>query len=154
MVTLFFNEGLALFHAQARDAREAIHLGSELLLEAGCVVRDFERHVWEREKQFPTGLDTEYTGVAIPHTDSAYVRQSQIAFVSLSAPVEFRFMADAGQIVQVGLVLVLAMSRPHEQVEMLSSLMTLISSSESVATLCECSSTEELKRVLARHGIR
>lgn len=151
---MFFNEGLALFRARARDAREAIHLGSELLLESGCVTADFEQHVWERETQYPTGLDTDCMGIAIPHTDSAYVHRSQIAFVSLSSPVEFRFMADSSKIVRAGLVLVLAMSQPHEQVEMLSALMALVSDSKNVAALYECSSSDELCCILAQHGIQ
>lgn len=151
---MFFNEGLACFHARPRDAREAIHLGAQLLLDAGCVTDDFERHVLEREQQFPTGLDVEPVGVALPHTDCAYVRRSQIAFVSLAEPVEFRFMADAQQRVSVGLVLVLAMSEPHEQVETLSALMALISDPHDVAALRSCSTNDELMDVLSQHGVR
>lgn len=151
---MFFDEGLTCFHARVHDAREAIHLGTQLLLDAGCVTSDFEGHVLEREGQFPTGLDVAPVGVALPHTDCAYVRRSQIAFVSLATPVEFGFMADAKRRVRVGLVLVLAMSQPHEQVETLSALMSLISNPDEVASLCSCSTNSELMDMLSRHSIR
>lgn len=148
-----FNEKLSLFHARAANAGEAIHLGSQLLLDAGAVKEDFESHVLAREEEFPTGLAAEPVGAAIPHTDSAYVNWSQIAFVSLDEPVDFRFMADRDQIVRVGLVFVIAMAHAHEQVDTLSALMGLLSEPDAVEDLMACSSPNELSAILARYDL-
>lgn len=150
---MFFNEGLAAFGAHAESAQEVIHLGSQLLLDAGAVKPDYEEHVLEREKSFPTGLDVGFAGIAIPHTDSAYVNRSQIAFVSLDEPVEFRFMADDSQIVQVTIAFVIAMSQPHEQVEILSNLMALAGNEDAIRRLQACTTVDELHAILAENGI-
>lgn len=150
---MLFNEKLARFHVRADSARQAICLGSRMLLEAGDVKGEFERHVLEREVLFPTGLDVQPVGVAIPHTDSIYVNHSQMAFVSLRRPVEFRYMADKDRIVRVGMVFVLAMAHSHEQVDTLSALMGLFAREETVSELYECASSVELTALLQRNGI-
>lgn len=150
---MMFDEKLVLFHERVANASEAIHLGSQLLLDAGAVREDFESHVLAREEEFPTGLVTEPVGVAIPHTDSAYVNRSQIAFVSLEEPVNFRFMVDRDRIVRVGLVFVIAMAHAHEQVDTLSALMELFSEPDAVGSLMACSSPDELSEVLVRYDL-
>lgn len=150
---MFFDQGLASFHAHAESPEDVIHLGSQLLLKAGDVKPDFEEHVLRREEAYPTGLDTGVAGVAIPHTDSQYVNHSQIAFVSLDKPVEFRFMADASQSVNVTLAFVIAMSQPHEQVETLSNLMGLLGSERAIEQLRACSDVPELQEILHANGI-
>lgn len=151
---MFFDQGLATFHAKAESSTEVIHLGSQLLLDAGDVKPDFEENVLRREETYPTGLDTGVVGVAIPHTDSQFVNRSQIAFVSLDKPVEFRFMADKSQPVAVTLAFVIAMSQPHEQVETLSNLMGLFGNEDAARQLQACSSVDELHKILRANGIQ
>ena len=43
----------------------------------------------KREAVFPTGLMINGIGVAIPHTDSQYVKRSQVGFLSLTDPLPF-----------------------------------------------------------------
>ncbi|OFK23961.1 PTS sugar transporter subunit IIA [Olsenella sp. HMSC062G07] len=150
---MLFDKKLARFHIRADSAELAIHAGAQLLLEAGDVKTEFEQHVLKREKQFPTGLDTQPVGVAIPHTSSDYVNNSQIAFVSLEKPVEFHFMADTKRIIRVGMVFLLAMSKDHEHVDTLSTIMELFASEKTISELYACSSSTDLTELFLRHNI-
>ena len=67
----------------------------------------------EREKVFPTGLQIDDKGVAIPHTDMEHVNRSAIAIASLKNPVSFYQMGtspDEGEVVSVKLVIMLAIT--------------------------------------------
>ncbi|AUI35075.1 PTS system galactitol-specific transporter subunit IIA (plasmid) [Enterococcus faecium] len=54
----------------------------------------FLEGITNREQEFPTGLEVNQIGFAIPHTDSAHVNSSQICFASLKEPLVFSDMTD------------------------------------------------------------
>ncbi|MDP9859300.1 mannitol/fructose-specific phosphotransferase system IIA component (Ntr-type) [Olsenella profusa DSM 13989] len=150
---MFFDDKLAAFHASARNAQDVIHIGSQLLLDAGDVKPDFEENILKREQDYPTGLEIGYTGVAIPHTDSRFVNKSQIAFVSLKKPVVFRYMIDRDKAVQAILVFIIAMSQPHEQADALGDLVGMLSNQKAVKCLQACTSMEMLEAILTENHI-
>ena len=150
---MFFDEGLAIFHAPVRSARDVIHIGSQLLLDSDDVKPDFEENILRREQDYPTGLEIGQTGVAIPHTDSCFVNKSQIAFISPEKPVAFRHMVDRDRIVQVTLVFLIAMSQPHEQANALSSLVDMLSNQEAAKRLQTCTNMRMLKAILSENNL-
>ena len=109
--------------------------------------------LWEREKEYPTGLLVNQTGFAIPHTDSERVNKSQICFLSLDEPIEFEDMVDKSHKISVELVFMLAMAQPHEQVNTLQNLIALFQDDEKVAKLKECNTEKELMQILNASGI-
>lgn len=60
------------------------------MFEKGYVKSTYIDAVLEREKTLPTGLDIGEMCVAIPHTDSKHVNESNVALAVLKNPVEFR----------------------------------------------------------------
>lgn len=69
----------------------------------------------EREQEFPTGLDVDGYGVAIPHTPVEHVNKTAIAVAILENPVEFTAMGTDDEFVQVKLVMMLAIAgKPGE----------------------------------------
>lgn len=64
------------------------------MFEKGYVKSTYIDAVLEREKTLPTGLDIGEMCVAIPHTDSKHVNESNVALAVLKNPVEFRNMID------------------------------------------------------------
>nr|6MTO_T Chain T, VRC42 epitope T117-F scaffold [Human immunodeficiency virus 1]6MTQ_T Chain T, VRC42 epitope T117-F scaffold [Human immunodeficiency virus 1] len=79
------------------------------LINDGMVVSDFADHVITREQNFPTGLPVEPVGVAIPHTDSKYVRQNAISVGILAEPVNFEDAGGEPDPVPVRVVFMLAL---------------------------------------------
>lgn len=150
---MIFDQRLAALHVKASTTEEVIRLGSSLLLNIGDVYDNYCEHVLERERVFPTGLITPGLGVAMPHTDSKYVKHSQIAVVSLKEPVSFKYMADTSADVPVSIAFVIAMSQPHEQVEALSNLSKAFEDPQVLESLYACECVDEFARIFLTHGI-
>jgi Phosphotransferase system mannitol/fructose-specific IIA domain (Ntr-type) len=150
---MFFDRDIMLFHLEAANSTDIISRIATRLTDAGIVKPDFGEHVLEREAKYPTGLQTKALGVAIPHTDSTYVNQSQIAFASLKNPVRFKDMTDSNKEIEVSLVFMIAMSKPHEQMTLLSNLMTLFQNGSALIKLLQSNDIAEVKGVLKENSI-
>ena len=119
----------------------------EKLYLSGCVKSSFLDGITTREAEYPTGLEFNGIGFAIPHTDSVNVNKSQICFASLDEPVIFQDMTDKSHNIEVNLVFMLAMAVPHEQVETLQNLMALFTDDEKVKRLRELSSKRRFYQI-------
>ncbi|WMB29516.1 PTS sugar transporter subunit IIA [Streptococcus didelphis] len=131
--------------SQINSATEALDYLSRKLLEADLVEKSFPQAIKDRELIFPTGLQFEGYGVAIPHTDSQHVKQTQIALMTLEKPVVFTQMASSDQEVSVQIVIMLAIKEAHSQVEMLQKLMTLLQDKELVNDILSCRADQKQK---------
>lgn len=150
---MFFDERIALFNVEASSSEEVIKIAADELYKRGIVKENFYEHVMLREKEFPTGLATDKYGVAIPHTDSKYVNRSQIEFISLKSPVKFKNMGNVSEDVEVTHVFMIAMSKPHEQSEILVKLMKMFADEELMQKMHECSSDSEYESILKEKGL-
>lgn len=150
---MFFDERIALFNVEASSSEEVIKIAADELYKTGIVKENFYEHVMLREKEFPTGLATDKYGVAIPHTDSKYVNRSQIEFISLKSPVKFKNMGNVSEDVEVTHVFMIAMSKPHEQSEILVKLMEMFADEELMQKMHECSSDSEYESILKEKGL-
>ncbi|KXB38128.1 MULTISPECIES: PTS sugar transporter subunit IIA [Lactobacillales] len=150
---MFFDQELCLFHIKPKDQTQLFEKMYKKLYLAGCVKTSFLDGIMTRESEYPTGLEFNSVGFAIPHTDSIHVNKSQICFASLDKPVVFQDMTDKNNNIEVNLVFMLAMAAPHEQVETLQNLMTLFTDDQKVKQLRELSSQEEFIKLLNNSGI-
>ena len=150
---MFFDERIALFNVEASSSEEVIKIAADELYKRGIVKENFYEHVMLREKEFPTGLATDKYGVAIPHTDSKYVNRSQIEFISLKSPVKFKNMGNVSEDVEVTHVFMIAMSKPHEQSEILVKLMEMFADEELMQKMHECSADSEYESILKEKGL-
>lgn len=112
----------------AKNWEEAIILASNKLLEKGYVQDSFGKHCIEREKKFPTGLETDFP-VAIPHTESEYVNETAISVVRFKDPVVFKNMEDSSKQVKVHYVMNLAIKDKNQQVVFLSKVIQIVQDS-------------------------
>ena len=150
---MFFDKEVMLFNEDVQSSTEIITILSDKLKDRKIVNDEFLKHALKREKEFPTGLATNGIGVAIPHTDSKYVNESQIAFASLKNPIKFKSMVDLNQDVSVSLVFMIAMASPHEQAGLLRKLMGLFQVPEELDKLKACKTKEEVISILHNHEI-
>lgn len=100
----------------------------------GYVHENWLEGISERENTFPTGLPLADFGVAIPHTDAERVIKDQIIIVSLKNPVIFRSMDGSGD-VKVEMIISLALSSAHGQLEMLQKLMGIFGDDEYIKAI-------------------
>ncbi|HBL3183027.1 TPA: PTS sugar transporter subunit IIA [Enterococcus faecium 1,230,933] len=150
---MYLDKELCLFQLEVKDQKELFQVMSEQLKNAGCVKDSFLEGITNREQEFPTGLEVNQIGFAIPHTDSAHVNSSQICFASLKEPLVFSDMTDKSHEIPVSLVFMLAMSQPHEQIDTLQNLVSLFQNEEKVNELLACTTKEAFIELVHSAGV-
>lgn len=138
-----------LVKIKAEDDISCIDQLGNLLYRTGYVKDSYTQAAIDREKVFPTGLDMGGMGVAIPHTDAIHVIKPAVAIGTLEKPVRFHQMAsDDGQTVEVQAVFQLAINNPSEQLQMLQSLMELLSNDVLLKNLQNATDPESVIRLI------
>ncbi|CAM2982842.1 PTS galactitol transporter subunit IIA [Streptococcus agalactiae LMG 14747] len=142
------DEELIVLQKEGLDtAQEALMFLAKRLVTKKVVKESFVEAVIEREAIFPTGLQFDGYGVALPHTDAEHVEETQIAVMTLEKPVTFTQMATVDQEVTVQLIIMLAIKEAHSQVEMLQKLIQLLQDKALVQEILACRS-DQTKAVL------
>lgn len=85
--------------------------------------------------------------VAIPHTYSEYVLKPFIYINKLKEPISFIQMGTEDEIVTARYVIVLGISNPKDQADLLAELMTLFSNPKIVQQLEMAQTKEALKNI-------
>lgn len=150
---MFFDKELCLIQLDVTSQEALFNKMAAALQAAGCVKETYLEGISSREQEFPTGLQVNGVGFALPHTDSRHVKQSQICLATMKTPVEFSSMTDKEDRFPVQLVFMLAMATPHEQVETLQNLVELFQDEQKVAELLTCTSKEQAMQLLHTAGI-
>lgn len=117
---------LIMLDLKCKTSEEVIRTLSQSLLDRGWVKDGFLQAILAREKEYPTGLPTGGTAVAIPHTNAEFVLKSAMVTAILTEPVPFRNMADPDEFLPVRIIFLLAMKEPAFQVLWLKQLMGLL----------------------------
>ncbi len=115
---------------------------------SGYVNEEFIEKINERELLFPTGLQMDGYGVAIPHTDPECVLKQFIAVVIPEREVVFKRMDDATEDVDVDIIFVLGLNQPHSQLATLQELMLLLQEKETVRKLETFNNDKEIVNYL------
>lgn len=103
------------------EVLEALALRAQ---EAGWVTPTFKLALLEREIAYPTGLPTPIP-VAIPHADAEHVLRPGLGVVTLRTPVSFGEMGGSGERVEVRIVVLILVTDPRDQVQLLTRLISL-----------------------------
>lgn len=150
-------EGLALrdenilVQAKADSSEEIIRRLGSLLFDHGLVKDTFVQAVLDREKAFPTGLQTNILGFAIPHTDTEHVNSPALAIATLRQPVVFQAMGDPETSVSVRVVMMLAISDPKAVVHVLRKVISILEDVEALTGLLGASNREEIRKIVHTH---
>ncbi|MDI9541012.1 MAG: PTS sugar transporter subunit IIA [Bacillota bacterium] len=148
-----FKKKIALFNQSVKNKEEALALLANEFIKAGVVEDNFLEGILQREEAFPTGLELNKMGVAIPHTDSEYVKENQLGFMTLDKPVIFKFMGDASQDIEVSIIFMLALKEAESQIEMLSKLMDLFMFDEVMEALKTVDNYDGFDEIINKSGL-
>lgn len=143
-------EDLAIIGLSCTSYEEVICELARRLERLGKVHPTYCDAVLQRESQMPTGLATKLGGVAIPHTDTEYVKQSAIAVAVLQEPVPFKNMAAPTDDVPVDLVFLLAIAEPKTITPVLARLGTLLQDPIQLEHIRNQAQPEDLAQFLRR----
>ena len=96
------------------------------LIDEGYTKESYIDALLTREKDFPTGLDIDGLGVAIPHTDVSHVNKAGIAIGVLKKPVTFIQMGSDDEEIGVKLVFMLAVTDTNAHIDELQRIIEII----------------------------
>lgn len=150
---MFFNHQIALLKKDVSSKEVAFQLLADELMENDCVNQDFLANIIKREEVFPTGLEINGIGVAIPHTDSEYVKESQVGFLSLKKPLSFTEMGTNDKVIEVSLLFMLALKEPHEQLEMLQRLIEMFQQEGVLESLMKVDQEKAYQEIIQKYGL-
>ncbi|WP_291290938.1 PTS sugar transporter subunit IIA [Enterococcus sp.] len=151
---MFFDQQIALLNKQVNSKEMAFQMLTDEFLKNQCVTEEYFENVVKRETIFPTGLMINGIGVAIPHTDSQYVKKSQIGFLSLATPLPFIEMGTSDKEIPVSLIFMLALKEPHEQLQMLQNLIEMFQKKGVLEKLKAIQQVEDYFHILRQYGLQ
>lgn len=143
------HEELVLLDYEAENKEELLKNLATILKGGGYVKESYIEGILEREKIFPTGLNTEGVKVALPHTDAIHVKKPAILIAKLKKAVVFKEMGIGSNDVEAKLIFMMAVKNPEEQVKTLGKLMSILSNKEMLVNLHNCSSSSEMINILS-----
>lgn len=135
---------LVIMNLEASSDQEALEILARRLFEKGYVKESYVQAVKNREKTFPTGLEMNDTGIALPHTDSIHVNQQAIAIGVLKRPVAFVEMGTESDPVNVELMFMLAVKKADSQVNFLGRLLDAFQKAGRLKDIKNAATPEEI----------
>jgi PTS system galactitol-specific IIA component len=139
---------LIILNMNCKTAEEAIRQLARKLEELAWVKDGYVQAVISREAEYPTGLPTGGTSVAIPHTDAAYCLKSAMVTGILREPVTFGNMGNPDEILDVRIIFLLAMKEPAMQVHWLKQLVSMLRKPGTLEFLLNQTSVEDVANLL------
>lgn len=151
---MYFDEKVIILNGSAKTKEAALSELANLMLIKNSVNESFLENVLKREEVYPTGLLVNGVGIAIPHTDSEYVKKSQLGFMSLESPVAFKEMGTLDKEVEVNLIFMLALKEAHEQLSMLQQLIEMFQNESVISSLFEIETEEEFIKLMESQNLK
>jgi len=142
-------EKLIFTNIQLRKSEEVIKLLGEALLKNKYVKNDFVKAAIEREKKFPTGLDTPIP-IALPHADANFTLKKGFAIATLKHSVAFKSMGASDKILPIRIVLIPVLTQKSKDNITFYELLERCRDSKIAHGLLECNSSEEIKEILTK----
>ncbi|WP_048627325.1 PTS sugar transporter subunit IIA [Listeria ivanovii] len=118
-----FQKELTLINSTYQNQAELFECTSKILEKEQYVEATFKEAVTSREIVFPTGLEMNGIKMAIPHTDTIYVKRPFVLVNKFSTPIPFIQMGSSEKWINVEIIFMLGIKQPKDQVPLLSSIM-------------------------------
>lgn len=156
MKKLFFKDTT---YVSSRSTQEEVFEEVYLdLLNKQLVTEDFLASLLERERNYPTGLDLSPVSevlpdIAIPHTESEYVRTTRIIPIKLKNEITFHNMISPSDQISVRFLFMILNENGEAQAGMLADIMDFINSvdKEKLCAFFNLENTEAIYQFLDEH---
>lgn len=148
----FLKKDLLFTGVEVESDEEIIRFLGGKLVGLGYVEPDYVDAVWQRETEYPTGIENSGYNFAITHAEGGAVHSPAVALAVLKKPVEFHRIDDPDSLTSVRLVLMLAIIEPDEQVMALRKLMKKLQSPKLFEAIYASEDQEDLFRTINAEG--
>ncbi|MDU2829258.1 MAG: PTS sugar transporter subunit IIA [Anaerococcus sp.] len=151
------NKIIKLKEGNLKNSKEVLSYLADCLIEEKIVKQSFKEAILEREDSYPTGLQFDGYGIALPHTDSEHVIKSQIAIMTLEKPVKFVEMATSDKEIDVKTIFMLALKDSNQHIKILQKVMELLQDREDMTKIESFDDSKEnvekLIEILEKHEL-
>ena len=142
MIWKELNDNLVFHNLKASDNIEVLQLMGDAMIQEGYGEEGFTEAVLKREKDYPTGLDVNGIGVAIPHTDAEHVKKEGISIAVLNPPIEFDAMGEEDCRIPVKIVIMFT--------DRLLQVLDMIKDEEILQGLLDAKNKKEIRTVIQK----
>lgn len=144
MVWEELKEDLIFTDVEAETTDDIFRQLGGALTEKGYTKDSYVQALIDREEEYPTGLNIDGIGVAIPHTPIEHVNKAATCIGILKKPVEFIEMGSDDDKVDVQLVFMLAVVDPSAHIDQLQRIVTIIQDKNVLKQLSETSNPRDI----------
>lgn len=142
------NPSLILPGIDAADFEDVMRQVGSAVIREGYAKDTYVQALITRERDYPTGLDVDGYGVAIPHTSVDHVNKPGIAIAVLNEPVTFTQMGTDDETVGVRLVFMLAVVDPNKHIDELQRILAIIQDTAVLDKLLSAKGAEEIINII------
>ena len=146
-------ESLIIIGMEAKSSQDVFEQLGGALTKEGYTKDSYIEALSARETNYPTGLDINGIGVAIPHTDVSHVNKAGIAIGILKEPVPFIQMATDDEVVKVKLVFMLSVIDPNAHLEELKQILAIIQDTDVLKKLTETDEKQQIIKIIKEKEI-
>ncbi|GCF92712.1 PTS sugar transporter subunit IIA [Enterococcus florum] len=125
-----FHLNLVDIYEKDTDFSGLVDFVSQKLSQLNFIQDSYPNAIKEREKEYPTGLETPTFAVAIPHTDPTHIKEPFIYIVKLQQEVSFGQMGTTEEYIQAKYAFFLGFNKGEDQLQLLQTLMAMFSNIE------------------------
>ena len=150
--TSLFRPELVFFDFEATDEWDFFKQMQRKLQYMGYVKEGWYDAITQREKSFPTGLQFEKIGIAIPHVDPENIVKPYIAVIKPKTTIDFAPMADmVDHPVHTELIINLGLlAHAEDQVAVLQAMMGIFMDEEATADIMSRDSAEGIIEAITK----
>ena len=143
------NPALVFTDVDVSSSDDIMHQIGGAFIREGYAKESYIQALIERENEFPTGLDVDGYGVAIPHTNVAHVNKEGTAIAVLRNPVTFHVMGgDDDETIDVSIVFMLAVVDPNKHIDELQRILAIIQDTAVLERLKHAKNAQEIIKTI------
>ena len=147
------NESLMILGMEADSCADIFEQLGGVLTSEGYTKDSYVEALAAREKEYPTGLDIDGIGVAIPHTAVTHVNKAATAVAVLKRPVTFIQMGTDDEEVAVRLVFMLSVVDPNAHIDELQKILAIIQDTDVLEQLLQADDAKKVIEIIREKEI-
>lgn len=152
MIWESLQEPLIMLDIDASTKDDVMKKMGSVLIEQGYAKDTYVDSLINREMEFPTGLDVDGVGIAIPHTDVSQVNRPATAIGVLRKPVKFIQMGTDDE-VETSIVFMLSVVDPNAHLAQLQRIISIIQDANVLNRLLEVKDKDSIIEVIKEKEI-
>lgn len=150
MIWKELNEELIFIGLNAQTYQEIMTQMGQKFIDTGYCKETYIEALIDREQEYPTGIDIDGIGIAMPHTSITHVNSHAIGIGTLQQDVTFIHMGTDDERVSVKVVFMLAVDNPNAHLEKIQSILSVIQDKEVLKKIIHAKSKNEIITIIKK----